>query len=81
MAHAVGKRVTARLALARLIAGAEAAVEDSMESWRPVFELVEISLVRLKLGDGDNLLRRKDGELDVFTEGGEEREGQPPAVA
>lgn len=33
VANAIGEGVSASLALARLVAGTEAAVEDSMESW------------------------------------------------
>ena len=43
-----------------------------MENWRAVLEGVQVSLGDLELGEGDNLLRGEDRELDVLAvdEGG-----------
>lgn len=67
MSHAICKYETAGATLLRLVAGSKSTVEDTIGDGAAVFELVEITLGSLKLGNGDNLLRREDGELNVFT--------------
>lgn len=66
MSNAIGERQAASLASSSLVARAQPPIENTMRSWRTIFSLVEVSLIRLKLGDGDNLLGRQDRELNMF---------------
>lgn len=63
----------------RLVARAEAAVKNTVEDRSAILDLVEVPLGDLELGEGDNLLRREDRELDVLAGGGEEA-GSAPEV-
>lgn len=67
----IGERKAASIASSALVAGTEAAVEDSVRDGSPVLDLVQVALVGLELGDGDDFLRGEDGELDVLAENGE----------
>jgi hypothetical protein len=67
----IGERKAASLASSTLVAGTEAAVEHSVQNGRPVLYLVQVTLVGLELGDGDNFLGGEDGELDVLAMNGE----------
>lgn len=63
----VCERKAASVTSSAFVAGAEAAVEHSMRDGGTVLDLIQIALVGLELGDGDDFLRREDGELDVLT--------------
>lgn len=54
----------------RLVARAEAAVKNTVEDRSAILDLVEVPLGDLELGEGDNLLRREDRELDVLAAAG-----------
>lgn len=71
--NAVGERKTASLASAALVASTEAAVEHSVRDGSTVLDFVQIALVGLELGDGDDFLRGEDGELDVLAADGRKR--------
>ena len=66
VADAVCEAESARLALSALVARAESAVEDAVVNGAAVARVVQVALVRFKLGNGDGLLGREDRELDVF---------------
>jgi len=70
VADAVCEAQAARLALAALVARAEALVEDAMLDRAAVAWRVQVALVGLELGDGDGLAGREDRELDVLAAGG-----------
>ena len=64
--YAVGEGEAAGGTFCVLFARSESPIEDAVGDGGAVRDVVEIPLVRFELGDGDNLLRRENGELDVF---------------
>lgn len=66
VAHTICERQTTGVAATALVARAEAAVEHSMRYGRAILWLVQVTLVGLELGDGDDFLRREDRELNVL---------------
>lgn len=66
VADAVCEAESARLALSALVARAESAVEDAVVDGAAVARVVQVALVRFKLGNGHGFLGREDRELDVF---------------
>lgn len=81
MAYAVCEAESARLALPALVARAEAAVEHAVVDGAAVSRIVQVALVRFKLGNGHGFLGREDRELDVFAEFAQERPSQRRLVS